>query len=172
MLNAVSGVRRTLSEEMHLMWSFRPNQLYTRNYPIIPVKIMYSFIHSPMAPQPFVGPWPLLQFRNLFYIVCSTPWTSDQPVARRLSTHRATHTQKKSTHTSMPSVGFELTIPAFQRAKKVHALDRAGTVIGKNKYIEKRNVIACMTRTNITSSSLECLIYCFKWRSHSETILQ
>jgi hypothetical protein len=26
---------------------------------------MYSFIHSSMALQPFVGPWPLLQFRNL-----------------------------------------------------------------------------------------------------------
>jgi hypothetical protein len=25
-----------------------------------------SFIHSSMALQPFVGPWPLLQFRNLF----------------------------------------------------------------------------------------------------------
>jgi hypothetical protein len=23
--------------------------------------------HSSMALQPFVGPWPLLQFRNLFY---------------------------------------------------------------------------------------------------------
>jgi hypothetical protein len=31
----------------------------------------------------------------------------------------------------MPRVGFELTIPAFERAKTVHALD-AATVIGKN----------------------------------------
>jgi hypothetical protein len=30
----------------------------------------------------------------------------------------------------MPSVEFEPTIPAFERAKKVHALDRAATVIG------------------------------------------
>jgi hypothetical protein len=29
----------------------------------------------------------------------------------------------------MPRVGFEATIPAFQRAKTVHALDRAATVI-------------------------------------------
>jgi hypothetical protein len=29
----------------------------------------------------------------------------------------------------MPSVGFELTIPAFERVKTVHALDRAATVI-------------------------------------------
>jgi hypothetical protein len=30
----------------------------------------------------------------------------------------------------MPWVGFELTIPVFERAKMVHALDRAATVIG------------------------------------------
>jgi hypothetical protein len=30
----------------------------------------------------------------------------------------------------MPRVEFEPTIPAFERAKRVHALDRAATVIG------------------------------------------
>jgi muramoyltetrapeptide carboxypeptidase LdcA involved in peptidoglycan recycling len=30
----------------------------------------------------------------------------------------------------MPRVGFERTIPVFEQAKTVHALDRAGTVIG------------------------------------------
>jgi hypothetical protein len=30
----------------------------------------------------------------------------------------------------MPQVGFESTIPAFERAKTIHALDRAATVIG------------------------------------------
>jgi hypothetical protein len=30
----------------------------------------------------------------------------------------------------MPRLGFEPTIPVFERAKKVHALDRAATVIG------------------------------------------
>jgi hypothetical protein len=34
------------------------------------------------------------------------------------------------TQTSMPRVGFEPTIPAFERAKIVHALDLAATVIG------------------------------------------
>jgi hypothetical protein len=34
----------------------------------------------------------------------------------------------------MPRVGFEPTIPAFERAKTVHAIDRATTVIdGKLK---------------------------------------
>jgi hypothetical protein len=32
----------------------------------------------------------------------------------------------------MPQVGFEPNIPAFERAKTVHALDCATTVIGQN----------------------------------------
>jgi hypothetical protein len=50
-----------------------------------------------MALQLFVGPWPLIQFRNHFYTDGRTPWTSDQPVARPLPTHR-TQTHNKSTH--------------------------------------------------------------------------
>jgi hypothetical protein len=34
----------------------------------------------------------------------------------------------------MPSVGFEPTIPVFERAKTVHASDRAATVIGTFNY--------------------------------------
>jgi hypothetical protein len=30
----------------------------------------------------------------------------------------------------MPRVGFEPTVPGFERAKMVHALDRAATAIG------------------------------------------
>jgi hypothetical protein len=55
-----------------------------------------SFIHSSMSLQP--GPWPLLQFHNLFYTDGSTHWTSDQPVARPLPTHRTTQTQNKRAH--------------------------------------------------------------------------
>jgi hypothetical protein len=42
-----------------------------------------------------------------------------------------TQTQNKHKQTSMPRVGFEPAIPAFERAKTVHALDRAATVIGE-----------------------------------------
>jgi hypothetical protein len=31
----------------------------------------------------------------------------------------------------MPRMGFELTTPLFERAKTIHALDRAATVIDK-----------------------------------------
>jgi hypothetical protein len=54
----------------------------------------------------------------------------NQPVARPMPTHRTTQIQNKSTKTFMPRVGSEPTIPGFNRAKKVHALDRAATVIG------------------------------------------
>jgi hypothetical protein len=64
--------------------------------------LMYSLIHSSMALQPFVAPWPLLQFHNRFYTDGRTPWTSDQPVARPLPTQRKTQTQNKRTQTSMP----------------------------------------------------------------------
>jgi hypothetical protein len=82
-----------------------------------------------MALQPL---WTWLFFQFLDHFTDGrTPWTSDQPVARPLSTHRKTQTQNKCTQTSMPRVGFESTIPVFKRAKTVPVLDRAATVIGQ-----------------------------------------
>jgi hypothetical protein len=52
---------------------------------------------------------------------------SDQPVARRLPKQRINTCAHQ---TSIPCVGFEPTIPASERAKIVHALDRTATVIG------------------------------------------
>jgi hypothetical protein len=66
----------------------------------------------------------------IIYTIGRTPWTGDRPVARPLATHRTIQTQNKRTQTFMPWVGFEPTIPAFERAKTVHASDRAATVIG------------------------------------------
>jgi hypothetical protein len=88
-----------------------------------------------MALQPLVGPWPLLQFRNHFYTDGITPWTSFQPVARPLPTHR-TQTQCKRIHRHpCPWVGFEPTIPASERAKTLHALDLTATVTGPETNI-------------------------------------
>jgi hypothetical protein len=66
----------------------------------------------------------------ILYTVGRTPWTGDQPVARPLPTHRTTQKQNKRTQTFMSQVGFEPTIPVFERAKTVHAVDRAATAIG------------------------------------------
>jgi hypothetical protein len=82
-----------------------------------------------MALQSFVGPWSLFQFLNL-YKIDRTPWTGDQSVARPLPTHTTTQIQNKRTQTPMPRVRFEPTIPVFERAMTVHALDRADSVIG------------------------------------------
>jgi hypothetical protein len=53
----------------------------------------------------------------------------------------------------MPPVGFETTIPVFERAKTVHALDRAATVIGT----------VCFTLV----SKLSCVV--ISWR-HTQPI--
>jgi hypothetical protein len=52
------------------------------------------------------------------------------PSQRPLRTHRTTQLQNNRTQTSMPLMGFEPTIPVFERAKTVHTLDRTATVIG------------------------------------------
>jgi hypothetical protein len=51
-------------------------------------------------------------------------------VTMSLPTRRRTQTQNKCTQTSMPLAGFEPTILMFERAKTVHALDRAVTITG------------------------------------------
>jgi hypothetical protein len=82
-----------------------------------------------MSLQPF-GPWPFFQFLNL-YTVGRTLWTGDQPATKPLPTHRTTQIWNKRTQTSITRVGFEPTIPVFERAKTFHALDPAATVIGR-----------------------------------------
>jgi hypothetical protein len=62
----------------------------------------------------------------IFYIVDRTPGTGDQPIAWPLPAHRTAQTQNKRTQTSMPQVGFETTIPVFERAKT----ERAANVVG------------------------------------------
>jgi hypothetical protein len=79
--------------------------------------------------SPFDGPWPIFQFLNP-YAVGRTPWTGDQPDARPLLTHRTTQTKNKRTQTFMLWMKFEPTISTFERAKTVHALERAATLIG------------------------------------------
>jgi hypothetical protein len=46
----------------------------------------------------------------ILYTVGRTPWTGDQPVASPSPTHRTTQTQNKRSQTSMPLVGFLLTL--------------------------------------------------------------
>jgi hypothetical protein len=82
-----------------------------------------------MALEPFIQFWSLSSFL-IIYTVGKIPWTGDQFFEMPLPAHRTAQTQNKRTQTSMPQVVFEPTIPVFERAKRVYALDRAATVIG------------------------------------------
>jgi hypothetical protein len=119
-------------------YKYRVNR---KSYEVIDGKVVndkYTICLS-MALHPFVGPWPPFSFLML-HIVGRTPWRSDQPVAKPLPTHRTTQTQNKLTQTFLSRVGFEPSMPVFKRVKTVHALDRAATVIGPDKYTAFRNV--------------------------------
>jgi hypothetical protein len=49
---------------------------------------------------------------------------------RKATTYKQDNTENKLTQTSLLQMGFEHTVPAFERAKTVHALNRSATVIG------------------------------------------
>jgi hypothetical protein len=98
---------------------------------------IYLWLYSPL-----LDPGCFVSF-SILYEVGRTPWTGNQHVARPLPTHRSTQTQNKRTQTSMPKVRFEPTVPVFERAKTVHALDQASTVIGPiNKTIYNVNCLS------------------------------
>jgi hypothetical protein len=118
---------------MHAFYAHHSN-----NVSWMKIVIHCNFIHSFICQwlySPLLGPSLFFSFVIIFYTDGRTPWTSDQPVARPLPTHRTTQTQNKRTQTSIPWMRFEPTIPAFEGAKTVHALDRAATVIGIHTYI-------------------------------------
>jgi hypothetical protein len=80
-------------------------------------RILYVKTSSCSVTEPFIHRRlysPLLDTGLFFsfvilYTVNWTLWTSDQPVARPLPTHRKAQTQNKHTQTLMPRVGFEPT---------------------------------------------------------------
>jgi hypothetical protein len=90
---------------------------------------IYLWLYSP-----FVGPRPFFSFLIL-YVVGMSSWMGNQPIARPLPAQRTTQAQNKRTQTTMPVVGFEPTILAFEWAKIVHVLDHPATVIDKSRNI-------------------------------------
>jgi hypothetical protein len=92
-------------------------------------KPTFISIHSSVALQPFVGPWPP-QLRNIFTQMVGLLRRVISPSqGRYLNTGQ--HKHRINAHTDFtPRVGFEPTIPAFERAKTVHVLDRTATVTG------------------------------------------
>jgi hypothetical protein len=86
-----------------------------------------SFVQSHFFLYGFIALADLDCFFRFFQ--SGNPSTGDQPVARPLPTHR-TQKQNKRKQTTMPRVEFEPMTPVLERAKMVHALDRAASVIG------------------------------------------
>jgi hypothetical protein len=85
-----------------------------------------------MAVPAHSGPRPLIQFRNHFSQAVGLLRRVISPSQDRyLKTGQHEHRINAYTHkTSMPSVGFEPTIPVSELAKTVHTLDLAATVTG------------------------------------------
>jgi hypothetical protein len=73
----ITDVTRQFGAELDLRVSLVTQSLLANQSLLI-----HSLIHSSVALQLLVGPWPLLQFRNFFYTECRTLWASDQPVSR------------------------------------------------------------------------------------------
>jgi hypothetical protein len=65
---------------------------------------------------------------------------------REATTSTGQHRENKRRQTSMPRVGFEPTIPVFEREKTFHAVDCAATVIGTERDM-------CEPKTERTFSS-------------------
>jgi hypothetical protein len=90
---------------------------------------VFSFFHWLYSS---LGPWPLI-FSSM--IILQTVGLLGRVISSSqglyLNTEQHKHTINTYTHqTSMPSAGFEHTIPASERAKTVHALDCSATVTG------------------------------------------
>jgi hypothetical protein len=85
-----------------------------------------------MALPAHLGPLPLIQFRNHFSHTAGLLGRVISSLqGRYLNTRQHKHRINAYTHkTFMPCVRFEPTIPASERAKTVHALDRAATMTG------------------------------------------
>jgi hypothetical protein len=97
----------------------------------------------------------------ILYTVGRTPWTGgDWPVARPLPTHRTTQTQNKRTQTSMAPVGSEPMTTASERAKTVHALDCAATVISNLLHTCNNSLKSALAATSLS------FIYSLNSRSH------
>jgi hypothetical protein len=92
----------------------------------------HSFIKFHVTPSGEEGIRETLRFTTVSYLRQSVGFLGRgiSPSQGRYL-YRTIQTQNKLKQTSLRCVGFEPTIPVFERTKTVHALDHAVTVIGK-----------------------------------------
>jgi hypothetical protein len=87
--------------------------------------------------------------------------TGDQPMS--LPTQRTAQTQNKRTQTSISWVGFETTVSAFERQKRVHSLYRAATLIGDRKAVQS---LKCESREHWWEEEMNFVMYlCLRVKS-------
>jgi hypothetical protein len=104
------------------------------------------------------------QFRNHFLqTVWLLGWVIRPSQRRHLYTGQHKYRINAYTHqTSTPWVGFEPMIPASERAKTVHALDRAATVTGEAKsdiaFYLRNSENTTEPKTNIATFITKCRI--------------
>jgi hypothetical protein len=104
---------------------------------------IYIWLYSPLLD---LGRF--FRFFN-FYIVSTTSWAGDQPVARPLPTHTGQHKDRINSH-KHPCLEWDSNpwSSAFQGAKTVHALECAATVIGRRQVqltkISRPEFAACL----------------------------
>jgi hypothetical protein len=101
--------------------------------PLFLTDFNHSFIRSSMALQPYVVPWPLLHFCNLFTQSVELLGRMFSPSQGRYL-HTRQHKHRINVHTSDIHAlsGIRTHDPEFERAKTVHVLDRAATVTGSD----------------------------------------
>jgi hypothetical protein len=88
--------------------------------------------------------------------------------------HRTTQTQKKRRQTSIPWVGFEPTIPVFQRAKTFRASQRAATAIGFREFLPPKLCNRCLLIKHLYHLSLHIRPIkppCFKYSNNTRRSL-
>jgi hypothetical protein len=124
----------SLNETLRYSWDVCLNNKFGSR-PSCLVVGLYSCIHFiyQWLYSPFLGPGLFLSFVH----ICTQTVGLLGPgisLSQGYYMHTGQHKQNKHTQTFMPSEGFEPMIPAFQRAKTVHALDRAATVIGRSVF--------------------------------------
>jgi hypothetical protein len=87
-----------------------------------------------MVLQHFVGLWPLFSYL-IFYKMCRTPWTGDQPVARLPPSNTGQHKCRINTH-GHPCLKWELNPRSqyFSERRQFMPQAAAFTVIGADNY--------------------------------------
>jgi hypothetical protein len=122
-----SGDRKTLCDSG--AWGFI--NMFTRGRHCTSLSLYLSLSRRLLPFWSIADPWnPLFHFSFLLLRPSVGLLGREISPSQGRNLHRTTKTQNKRRQTSMPWVGFEPTIPVFEREKTFHALNRTVTVIG------------------------------------------